>query len=1847
MSKRLFVFISLLVTTFFALTVFINPSVSRAKLNSIDPAFRDYVSAFSSGYISNESPIRIVLKQDAALPEDLNPDDLISFSPEIKGKASWVGKNVFEFKPDEILPHGAKYSAAFSLGKVLSVPNELETFEFSFATVPQALEAEIVSVHTSNSNEYVVNGLLTFADAESNDNAEKCLSVNFISQNMNVEWVHDSPLEHRFIVKNVKRSAKEEVLNVYWNGEACQSSSTGQTSLFIPAIGVFKPIMIRPSNESEQNVAVYFSENLSNNEGIEPFVKLENEDISLTKSDNELRVYPQSRINGTKTLSLEPGLSSENQKKLTENFTFPVVFEDLKPEIRLHAKGNIIPPGNKFLFPFEAVNLNAVDVKIVRIYENNILQFLQVNNLSNASELARVGKQIIKKKILLSSLGSNARNRWNTFYLDLNQIIQTEPGAIYNVSLNFKPSYSTYACNSDSTNISLVENIEEEENEKEWDAYSYYYEGDYDYYYDDYDYRERENPCSKSYYGPSRKVDQNILASDIGLIVKRTGNGQLLVVTNSITDAKAMSSVSIECYDFQQQLMHQTQTGGDGMAFIQLEKKPFVIVAKKGAERAYLKLDDGNTNSLSMFDVDGDIIQKGMKGFIYGERGVWRPGDSLFISFMLENKDKEIPSDLPASLELNGPSGQTLVKSVRSKNINGLYTFPIKTDAYAPTGLYSCVIRSGGVSFSKSIRVESIMPNRLKIDLNFGTDKILAGNGNIDAKLQVNWLHGAPARNLETKIDLSLNPVKTEFKGYKEFKFDNPAASFYSEPSEIFNSQTDETGFVNVKASLSNLKNAPGFLNAGFTTRVFEPGGAFSTDRFSLPLSPYSYYVGLRSPKIPKDKSYLETDTDHRFQIVTLNETGQSVNRKVKIKVYKVSWRWWWDNYNDDLSTYAGSEYHQPVFNTEIETEDGKGSFVFRINQPDWGRFLILAEDENGHTTGDVIYMDWPSWAGKSPKGNEGANFLNFSADKEEYNTGDKINLLIPGAEGARAFISVENGSGILQTFWMNLKAGDNAFSFEADERMTPNIYVYATVIQPHANTANDLPIRLYGLVNLKIKDEKTILNPVIETGNVWQPLSEVKVKISEKDGKKMAYTLAIVDEGLLDITRFKTPDPWSSFYAKEALGVKTWDVYDFVMNALAAGIQRILSIGGDGDIDTKNGSNAQRFKPMVRFVGPVLLEKGETNEHVIQIPQYVGSVRIMAVASQSGAYGKSEKAVPVRKPLMILSTLPRVLGPSEELVLPVSVFAMEKGVRDVQVKVTTDKFISTPEENVKSVEFERVGDKVVNFKLKVNDAIGVSRVTIQAVSGGEIAKEEIEIEVRPSNALSNDVIAYQVGEGQSVSINYQPYGLKGTNQASLEISSMPPLNLKKRLRYLISYPHGCVEQTTSAAFAQLCLPQILDISEPQRGQIDKNIKAAIQRLSLFVTASGGLSYWPGLNTADEWGTNYAFHFLTEASKRGFVVPQGLMQNIKRFQKDKSRQWKWSRNSVLYQEDVTQSYRLYTLALNGSPDLGSMNKLKEANNLSNVARWKLAAAYAISGQKDVAKKLIAKQAVKTPYYSYSWYSYGSSFRDDAMILETLIAIDDQSRAFQKLQDLSSTFSSEEWLSTQSTAYGILAISKFVSKNELSKGLSFDLYADKKISIKKQGSVYLHEIANAGKNSALKIKNNNKGILFVRLTREGIPPMGTETDAAHDLLMDVKYTDRNHKAINIESITQGSDFYALVTITNPGYRDVKKNLALSQIFPSGWEIHNNRLDENADQGYKIDVPSYSDVRDDRVYTYFDLAAGSSKTFRVQLNAAYLGKYYLPGISCEAMYDNTVYARKAGKWVEVVSSEKESL
>ena len=1836
--------------------------------------FAPYISAYTGGVIGSDGTIRIELAEEQQIVEmgEEVKDALFDFTPGLKGKTYWANNRTIEFVPDSgQLRPGKLYNATFRLGRVMQVEKKFEAFRFSFRVQERDFTARITSTDITEAapERVTVCGELRFSETPLAEAVPKMMTAKRDGDKLKVAVTRTEDARvYRFAVSDIAKKEADTELEVIVDGGAfgCDRKETLRAT--IPGLQPpFKLMQAEMINEPESGVCLTFSAPVSPTQDVNGLVTLrpgegsDNSTLTYTcqVQDNKVRLFFERR-GDLKSVAVEVdrALRSAAGDALPAASSVKLEVRSLNPQVEFLSAGTIMPNAEQLILPFRAVNLYAVDLKIIRIFERNVLMFLQDNTLatSSQSELRRSGRLIYRKLLRLDGDATKDIHNWENYFIDLSKIIRQEPGAIYRVVLSFKREYSAYPCDDaqgGARNLGpagmtrLEENELTDEDEATWDTpQTYYYDGaEIDW--DTYQWEERDNPCSASYYMSSdRMAATNVLASNMGIIVKANTNNTLWVTVSNLIDTKPLAGIEVTAYNFQLQPVGSAKTDDNGFAVIKAKNKPFALVATApDKQKGYLRLVDGEENMLSRFDVGGKETVRGLKGFIYGERGVWRPGDTLHVTFMMEDRERRIPANHPVSIELFNPRGQFYTKQISVNGVNSMYVFHVPTHPDDPTGLWNAYVKVGGASFHKALRIESIKPNRLKINLTIPGRVLQVSSTPVPVTLESAWLTGAVARDLATKVELSLSKAPTQFKGYERYTFDNPATDFTSGTTEVFSGTLSDLGKASFLMPLPTAADAPGMLQAGITCRVFERGGDASFFTQTMPFSPFPAYVGVNLGNQAKGEM-LETDANHRFEVVTLTPEGKPVDREgLEYKIYKVNWSWWWEHYNETFASYLNNSSVVPVAAGTLNTVGGKAHIDFRINYPEWGRYLVYVKDRSGgHATGGTVYVDWPEWRGRSNKSDpNGIKMLAFSLDKSSYEVGETATAIIPASAGGRALVAIENGSEVIRREWVDMAAsGDTKYTFKVTEGMAPNVYLHVSLLQPYAQTANDLPIRMYGVMPVFVTYKNSILTPMIVMNDVLRPEADFTVQVKEKAGRPMTYTLAVVDDGLLDLTNFQTPDPWNTFYAREALGIRTWDMYDYVMGAYAGRIGSLFSVGGDEALRPME-SKANRFKPVVKFIGPFTLGKGQTQTHKLKLPPYIGSVRVMIVAGQEGAYGRAEKHVAVRAPLMVLSSLPRVVSTDEEIYLPVNVFAMENKVKNVTVKVETTGKLRLTEGNMQSLTFTAPGDKPVFFKLRSGMSTGIERVTVTASGNGQMSKETIEIDVRNPNppivhvdnrllsAGASGLIAYQTGSGGSME-----------GWARMEVARIPSPDFSRRFDFLYDYPHYCSEQVTSCALPLLYVAAFKEVDKRETDAIRTNVRKAIQDLYSRQLQNGAFVYWPGSGHEDEWVTSYVGSFLTLAKEKGYEVNAGALSRWKAYQRRAAQGWRPNAKTparyAFDQSDLVQAYRLYTLALAGAPELGAMNRLRESRTLSMQARWRLAAAYALAGKPKVAGELIFKLPVAVTPYTWSNPTYGSPDRDMAMILETLVLMGRDREAFEQARRVSHNLTVERSFNTQSTAYALVAMGRLAERTSGTLQFEWALNGLAQPKVNSARALFRRELPTHPPVGVVTVKNNGKGQLYVSLTSKTVPLRDTFPAVAENLRMEVTYTDPSGHTIDVAKLKQGTDLVAAVKVTNTSAVMDYTDMALTQIIPSGWEIYNERLitPEDTEAGAATTTYTYRDIRDDRVLTYFDLKRGETKVFRVRLQASYAGVFILPAVRCAAMYDASVQARsRAGR------------
>ena len=1714
----------------------------------------------------------------------------ISVSPKFDYKIEILNSNTISIKPLKPLAYKTTYKVSFDMGKLFgsSVSSGVKNLQISTITPAFKYTEDKLSVYPGKEDVYYITGSVQTSDYVESKYIEDGMKVN--KGNVSVKWTHseDGTL-HSFKIEDIMAEDKSYTLTVSRNYPLYDDRGALDINYTVPFKGIFMVIDSELVLEP-YHIEVAFSSEIDKKQSFKDLISVPGGGkVRFSVDMNKLSIYPAVKKDKTQSITISRLIKNVKNESLKEDWTGNFVVPAVTPSVKFISKGSILPSANGMTVHFQAVNYAKVQIRVKKIYESNALQYFQESNLNSvyAYNLNNVARVVADTTFALDEPGSLKLKNISNYGIDISSLITKEKGAIYRVEIRGREKL-----------------IEEEDPGWESD----YYFGTYN------DYKNRV---------------LNILVSDLGVVAKGSDMGEYTFFVRNIINTNPVSGAKIIIYNNVNQPIGECQTSGDGIASITLDDQPLTAVVTAGTDKTYIKMDNALSISLSNFDVQGAQVKKGQKGFIFGERGVWRPGDDIFITFISMLDEGVLPSGHPVTAVLSNPNSQVIQTITNNSGSNGMYAFKFKTDPSAPTGNWSVGITAGGQTYSKTIKIETIKPNKLLIDLSFGSDKVIPASS-IKGNMKVNWLTGNAGKNLESRVEVVLSGTKTTFENFKDYVFEDMSRTFYTESKEIAVGRTDDAGRYAFVSSLGRSKNVPGFLKGIFTTRVFEPSGDFSIDNFNAVISPYDTYVGLNIQEEENDwgGKYLDIEKPHTIKVAAVNPFGYAASiSKVEVEIYKIGWNWWWQSTGSELASYSRDSYNRPYKMFTTQLSDGKGSFNIDLSEQESGYYFIRVIDPvGGHAASGVTLVSHSYWENENEMA-EGAARLQITLDKDKYNVGETAKISIPSSTGAVALVSLEKGEKIIKSFTVGCNGSNTIISLPLDGTMAPDIYASVTLVQPHNTKLNDAPIRMFGVKRINVEDPSSHLYPEIDVKDEIRPESEVTVSVKERDGRAMSYVLAVVDEGLLSLTRFKTPQPWDVFYATEALGVRTWDLYDMIIGAYGAKMEKLFAIGGDGEADlVPSKSKAERFKPVSLFYGPFTVS-GKGASHKIQIPQYIGSLRVMVIATDGKAQGSAQKNVSVIKPLMVQTTMPRVISVNEEMSVPVTVFAMKENIGKVTVKISSNDAFSIVGEDTQTVQIDEIGEEMVYFKMKAANRETVGEITASAKSSADASKESLEIDVREPNPPVTVSKTILLKGGETAKFDFALAGKEGTNTLDIESSVLPPIDLDFRLKYLVGYPHGCLEQSVSSAFPQLYLSDLVSLSEEKSLDCENNIKNVISRLPLYAHSSGGFTYWPGADSnISFWSTIYATHFMIEASGKGYALPFGILNNALEYIRKRA-----NRND---ESALDKSYAFYVLALTGNAPRGAMNRLREEGNLQNRDRWYLAAAYAADGKKDVAKNIIESMTAKSSKIDPFSESFDSQERQLAIASMVYGMIGDDENAFKVVRSLSVFLNDRNhYMSTQSTAWALNAVAAY-SKSHRGGAVDVSLSASgKNYTIRGDASYMQQELftpdARMSGDIPVEITNNTSEPTFVVLSSKGIPAAGQEKSVSEGLSISTQYSLINGGYLDPYSINQGTDFIIEVKVTNTSMVTDYTNLALSIVLPSGWEYKRDTWD----------YASYQDFRDDRICSYFNLHSNRYIIIKIRATATYNGRFYLPATTCEAMYNPSVYASTSGGWTEV--------
>jgi uncharacterized protein YfaS (alpha-2-macroglobulin family) len=807
-----------------------------------------------------------------------------------------------------------------------------------------------------------------------------------------------------------------------------------------------------------------------------------------------------------------------------------------------------------------------------------------------------------------------------------------------------------------------------------------------------------------------------------------------------------------------------------------------------------------------------------------------------------------------------------------------------------------------------------------------------------------------------------------------------------------------------------------------------------------------------------------------------------------------------------------------------------------------------------------------------------------------------------------------------------------------------PNIYVTATLIKPHE--ISDIPITVaHGFQNIQVEESERKIPVTITAQKSVRSKTHQVVRVRAIPGSYI--TLAAVDNGVLQVSGFKTPDPYGYFYQKKALQVNSYDVYPLLFPELRA---RLSSTGGDGSSDMDQRVNliqAKRFKIMSYWSGIKKANASGEAEFEFDIPQFSGEIRLMSVAFKDEKFGSAENTTTVADPLVLSAALPRFLSPGDSVLVPVTISNTTSRSAPGEANIIASGPIKVVGARTQTVTAAPKTEKRVVFRVAADPAVNIGKITVQVNALGEKFTEETEISVRPPSTLqklsgSGSIVA---GKTEKISFPQQNF-FPGSFSYELIVSRSPMVELADQLRYLVQYPYGCTEQTVSAAFPQLYFADFTNLLQlkDQKQAANANVMEAIRKIKMRQLFNGAVTLWDGEDTEHWWATIYAAHFLIEARKAGFDVDNSLIETMlgyiaNRLKSRETIEYYYNRNQKRKIAPKEVAYSLYVLSIAGRSQVSAMNYYKSNQQLLALdGKYLLSAAYAVSGDRRSFNAMLPTSFSGDESVQQTGGSFYSALRDESIALNALLDVDPGNKQVPVMaRHVSERLKSERYLNTQEAAFSFLALGKIARSAAASK-TNAEIRANGK-TIAKVDKSWKGKSGEIGSNT-VDIVTSGSGRIYYSWIAKGISSTGEYKEEDNFIRARRRFYDRFGHPLTSNTFKQNDLVIVELTLEKAYDQDIQ-NIVLTDILPAGFEIENPRTKEipGMDWIKEANEPVSLDVRDDRIH-FFVNAWYPKQKYYYAVRAVSLGEFKQGPVSADAMYNGEIHSYHGAQTIKVV-------
>jgi len=1356
------------------------------------------------------------------------------------------------------------------------------------------------------------------------------------------------------------------------------------------------------------------------------------------------------------------------------------------------------------------------------------------------------------------------------------------------------------------------------------------------------------------------KDNRFISLSDIGLIAKE-GKEKILVFANSIHNAAALPGVNVLAYGSNNQLLGMGATNADGIAEIAYTRKdmagfkPAMIIAKTAEDFNYLPFNTTKVNT-SRFEVGGRRSNTtGLDAFIYPERDIYRPGEKLNFSVIVRDRQWKSPGELPVKLKFLLPNGKELKIFRKSLNEQGSLEGSVDIAAAAITGSYSLEVYTSNdvLLATQPFRIEEFVPDRIKVTTKLDRPFLEAGDVSRLAIHAMNFF-GPPAanRNYECEIHIrqrSFNPSK--YNNYN-FSLANQNTLF---DKTVRQGKTDEQGNAVEKYDVPEMFKNIGLLQANFYATVFDETGRPVSRKTSADIFTQPVFFGVADDGF----SYYALNQAIPFPLIALDKNEKVLNSiPARVQVVKHEYR--------TVLTKSGSYFRyesqkeDKLVSSALVTVSGENTqYSFVPRSPGDYELRISIPGANSYVSRS--FYSYGSWGGDNTSfdvNNEG--HIDIELDKLSFYTGETVKALFKTPFSGRMLVTLETDK-VVSYQYVNVDKRTASLDLPLTVDDIPNVYITATLIKPHE--LSDIPLTVaHGFQSVKV-EEKDRKIPIEITAQA-KVRSHTHQKVTVKAAPGSMVTLAAVDNGVLQISAFETPDPYSHFYAKRALEVNGYDLYPLLFPETRPSLS---STGGDEEGDMKKRINpmpAKRIKIISYWSGITKANGSGEAEFEFDIPQFSGEVRLMALAYKNENFGSKESTMTVADPIVLSTALPRFLSPGDTVMMPVTITNTTANTATASARLKISGAIRVAGSDQQSLSISSNSEGRALFQIVAPPAIGVGKIAVEVNSLGENFTDETEIGVRPAAGLQKTTGsgALTGGGSQSLDLGGGDF-IPSSVDYQLMVSRSPAIELSKYLSWLVEYPYGCTEQTVSVAFPQLYYGDLADMVRQnkagQRATANTNIQEAIRKIKMRQLYNGAVTLWDNEGSENWWATIYAAHFLLEAQKAGFDVDKGLVETMLGYINSRLK----NRETITYYYNRDQNkkiapkevvYGLYVLALAGRPNVSVMNYYKSNPSLLSLdCKYLLSAAYALAGDKKSFREFLPSQFAGEESVAQTGGSFYSDIRDESLALDVLVDVDPENPQIGIMaRHVADKLKQRNWFSTQELAFSFLGLGK-IARQSAGATVTADIRVDGKTVGSMNGSplkLTTKDLKGGGSGGGsgsagasgqkVEIVTKGSGHLYYFWQAEGISASGAYKEEDSYLKVRKRFFDRYGRPLSGNTFKQNDLVIVQLTLEKT-YSTNIDNVVITDLLPAGFEIENPRTKDipGMDWIKDGDSPTALDVRDDRINLFVDQHS-MKQVYYYAVRAVSPGVYRMGPVSADAMYNGEYHSYNGAGTVRVV-------